>query len=106
MMPTTHPTTDSEKILSHIAFNLAESYVFGLSLGTEPDLAEMADTAHSLDIILGGEGEGWWSRIENYRLDADEQARVVAAAKALIPAMQDRDPFAIERVNIMPILRG
>lgn len=101
-----HQTTRHEDVLIILAWNLAEGQVAYGDAQTAPSLREALDMGHTLDVRHGDEGEGWWTRYENYRLSEDEQRRVERAiTEVLVPALLAGDSYALEGVDILPILR-
>jgi len=79
--------TNNQKCLGMVAWLIGEAYRDGHA-PADQSLAEFArercQDGWDLDIILGSEGEGHWSRIQDFRVTDDELPAVIAAAERVV----------------------
>lgn len=98
------PATRREEVLVILAWTIAEGhYAYA-----EGDRAwrHALTIPHTVDVCHGDEGDGWWSRHEHVTLDDREQARMARAiGEVLLPALLSGDSYALESIDILPLLR-
>lgn len=75
------PHSMNDRILANLAYSYADMIQRGLYDAGNPDdptsaaIADALNRGLSVDIRFGGEGAGWWTRVENFWIGHDEAER-------------------------------